>query len=101
MVQRPARPGLRHGPMLLSRPGLSDYYPRRALARGIAGKTYIRITIDAAGQVTDVQVITSQPAGVFEHAAGRVGRALNFRPARRAGKPIPAVVFLNLVWRVE
>jgi len=89
------------GPMLMSQPDLSAYYPRRALARGVTGKTQIRLIVDDVGRVTNVQVVTSHPAGVFEHAAGRVGRALSFRPAMREGKAISAVVFLNLVWKVE
>ncbi len=100
-IQKPAKPTPTRRPMLMSRPDLSDYYPRRALARGVTGKTQIRLTIDALGRVTNVQVVTSQPAGIFEHAAGRVGRTLSFRPAMREGKSVPAVVFLNLVWNVE
>ncbi len=101
MPQKLARPAAAHGPMLMSRPDLSDYYPRRALARGVTGTTKIHLTIDADGRVTNVQVVTSKPAGVFEHAAGRVGRALSFRPAMREGKAVSSVVFLNLVWKVE
>jgi protein TonB len=100
-VPRPGRPSGTRGPVLLGRPNLADYYPRRALRRGTAGQTRIRLTIDAAGRVTDVQVVTSRPPGVFEHAAGRVGRVLPFRPALRAGRPVAAVVSLNLVWKVE
>jgi len=101
VIRKPAKPATTRGPMLMSKPDLSDYYPKRALARGVTGKTQIRLTVDAAGRVTNVQVVASQPAGVFEHAAGRVGRTLSFRPAVREGKNVPAVVFLNLVWNVE
>jgi len=100
-LHKPAGSGPDRGPMLLSRPDLSDYYPRRALARGVTGRTRLRLTVDAIGRVTDVQVVASQPAGVFEHAAGRVGRVLHFRPAVRAGRNVPAVVSLSLVWKVE
>ena len=90
-----------HGPVLISRPDLSDYYPRRALLRGVTGRTTVRLTIDPAGRVTAVTVLRSQPAGVFEHAAGRVGRVLRFRPAMRQGRRVSAVVSLDIVWRVE
>jgi len=95
------KPSDTHGPMLVSRPSLSDYYPRRALLRGVTGRTTVRLQIDSAGAVTSVAVVASQPAGVFEHAAGRVGRVLRFRPAERQGKNVPAVVTLDIVWRVE
>lgn len=101
VIRKPAKPTPTSGPMLMSRPDLSNYYPKRALARGVTGKTQIRLTIDSAGRVTNVQVVSSEPAGIFEHAAGRVGRTLSFRPAMREGKSVPAVVFLNLVWNVE
>jgi len=100
----PARlgtPSNTHGPVLLGLPDLSSYYPRRALLQGVTGQTRLRLTVDALGRVTDAHVVSSQPAGVFDHAAGRVGRVLRFRPARRAGRPVPAVVSLNLSWKVE
>jgi len=89
------------GPALLGQPNLADYYPRRALLRGTTGRTRVRLTIDATGRVTDVQVLESSPAGVFDHAAGRVGRVLTFQPAIDRGRPVPAVVSLDIVWRVQ
>jgi len=98
---RPGRPSGTYGPALVSQPDLSDYYPRRALLRGVTGRTRIRLTVDALGRVTSAEVLTSQPAGVFEQAARRVGRVLQFRPARREGRPVPAVVSFDIVWKVE
>jgi len=93
---RPSR-----GPVLLRPPDLSDYYPRRARMRGTTGATRLRLTIDSGGRVTGVEVLASRPAGVFDHAARRVGRSLSFRPALRDGKAVPARVTLRLVWRLE
>jgi len=90
-----------HGPTLLGQPSLADYYPRRALLRGTTGRTRLRLALDAQGRVTDVQVLTSEPEGIFDHAAGRVGRVLRFRSAMREGCPVPAVVSLVIVWKVE
>jgi protein TonB len=95
-VVRPSR-----GPVLIRPPDLSEYYPRRARMRGTTGSTRIRLTVDADGRVTAVEVLESSPAGVFEHAARRVGRSLSFRPALREGKAVPARVTLRLVWRLE
>ncbi len=95
-VGRPSR-----GPVLLRPPDLSAYYPRRARMRGTTGRTQIRLTVDADGRVTGVEVLSSTPSGVFEQAARRVGRSLSFRPALRRGNPVPARVTLRLVWRLE
>jgi protein TonB len=93
---RPSR-----GPVLIRPPDLSEYYPRRARMRGTTGSTRVRLTVDSDGRVTAVEVLASTPAGVFEHAAQRVGRSLSFRPALRRGEPVPARVTLRLVWRLE
>ena len=93
---RPSR-----GPVLIRPPDLSAYYPRRARMRGTTGSTHLRLTLDSDGRVTAVEVLASSPAGVFEHAAGRVGRSLSFQPALRQGRPVPARVTLRLVWRLE
>jgi len=95
-VVRPSR-----GPVLMRPPDLSAYYPRQARMRGTTGATRVRLTVGADGRVTNVEVLASRPAGVFEHAARRVGRSLSFRPALREGKAVPARVTLRLVWRLE
>jgi TonB family protein len=89
------------GPVLISPPDLSHYYPRRALRLGTTGRTTVRLAVGADGRVGKVEVLNSTPAGVFEHAARRVGRALRFRPAVRGGRKVPASVSLNLIWKVE
>jgi len=99
----PAAPGAGGGlgPVLITPPDLSLYYPRLALRQGITGRTTIQLSIDADGRVRRVDVLRSTPGGVFDHAARRVGLALHFRPARRDGRKIPASVLLNLIWKVE
>jgi protein TonB len=69
--------------------------------RGTTGSSRIALTVDAGGRVTAVEVLDSEPAGVFEQAARRLGRALSFRPALREGRPVAARVTLRLVWRLE
>jgi len=89
------------GPVLIKPPDTSAYYPRRARMRGTTGSTRIELTVNASGGVTDVAVLDSTPAGVFEQAARRLGHVLSFRPALRQGRPVPARVTLRLVWRLE
>lgn len=93
--------GASRGPILVQPPNLEDYYPRRARMRRVTGKTSVRLTVGADGRVTDVQILNSTPPGVFENAARRVGRSLQFRPALRNDRPAAAAVSLNLIWRLE
>lgn len=69
---------------------LERFYPRAAKARGITGSSRIRSRIDATGRVLAVEVLESQPPGVFEQAAERLGRAQRYEPAQRAGQAVPA-----------
>ncbi len=93
--------GASRGPLLVQPPNLEDYYPRRARMRGVTGKTSVRLTVGADGRTTNVQILNSTPPGVFENAARRVGRSLQFRPALRNDRPTAAAVSLNLIWRIE
>jgi len=102
-----AKPGPRRhlatsrGPVLVEPPNLADYYPRRARLQGVTGRTGVRLTVGADGRVTDVEILSSTPPGVFDNAAQRLGRSLQFQPALKDDRPTPAAVSLNLIWRLE
>ncbi|MCS6969532.1 MAG: energy transducer TonB [Planctomycetota bacterium] len=85
----------------LGDPDLARFYPRLARLRGISGTTRLRCHIDEAGQVTAVEVLDSEPPGVFEDAAARLGRALRYRPAERAGRPVPSVEEVLIRWVLQ
>lgn len=80
---------------------LDHFYPRQARLRGLTGRTRLRLAIAADGQVSSVEVLTSEPPGVFEHAAERLGRSLRHHPATRAGQPVASVVERTIVWQVR
>lgn len=80
---------------------LDHFYPRNARLRGLAGSTRLRLAIAADGQVSSVEVLTSEPPGVFEHAAERLGRSLRHHPATRAGQPVASVLERTIVWNVR
>lgn len=80
---------------------LDRHYPRAAKARRVTGNSRIRSWIDASGRVTAVEVLDSQPPGVFEQAAERVGRAQRYVPARRGGTAVPTVQDTNIEWKLQ
>lgn len=80
---------------------LDHFYPRNARLRGLTGSTRLRLAIAADGQVSSVEVLASDPPGVFEHAAERLGRSLRHHPATRAGRPAASVVERTIVWKVR
>lgn len=60
-------------------------YPPAALASGQSGSVLLDIWLAADGRVTDVRVVKSQPAGVFDQAAIEAARTWHFDPTRRDG----------------
>lgn len=80
---------------------LERFYPRAARLRGLTGSTRVRLGIGADGAVTAVTVLASQPEGVFEAAAERLARSLRYRPALRAGAPVPSEVETVITWTLQ
>ena len=62
-------------------------YPDLARRAGIEGIVELEVSIDAAGAVTDVEVVRGLPLGMSEAAADAVHR-WKFKPARAASGPV-------------
>ncbi len=84
-VAREPAPGLLEAPAVLSR--TEPAYPEPARRAGIEGTVELEVSIDAAGKVTDVEVVRGLPLGLSEAAADAVHR-WTFRPARAASGPV-------------
>jgi len=68
-------------PALVRVSGDAPVYPREALREGIeAGRVVARVTVDAQGNVTDVDIVRSEPARVFDRAAKTALAGWKFRP---------------------
>jgi protein TonB len=83
----PAEPasGLVEPAAILTR--VDPAYPDLARRAGIEGTVELEVTIDAAGKVTDVEVVRGLPLGMSDAAADAV-RRWTFRPARTAAGPV-------------
>lgn len=64
--------------MPLVRPAAT--YPSRALARRIEGRVTARLSITPEGTVSDVDVINSEPPGIFDREAVRALYRYRFEP---------------------
>ncbi|MEZ4234861.1 MAG: TonB family protein [Myxococcota bacterium] len=81
-------------PALVAGPAIAAYveapYPPEAEAAGIEGTVKLRISLSAAGEVDEVEVI--EPAGHgFDEAAVDAVLAMEWTPARTAEGPVPVV----------
>ncbi len=67
---------------------VTPIYPDSARVNGIEGQVMLQIVVDEQGFVTEAEVISSKPAGLFEEAAVSAVLQWVFEPARSGGHPI-------------
>lgn len=80
---------------------LDRFYPYLARARGITGSSRLNLDVDADGAVTEVRIVGSVPAGVFESAATALARTLRFQPARQGGRVVATTTSLTIAWTIK
>jgi protein TonB len=80
---------------------LDRFYPRLAKQRGITGSTRVRLHISDGGRVVSVEILSSDPPGVFEQAAERLARSLSFHPATRAGQAVATQQDTIIAWTLQ
>jgi len=93
-------PGLVEAAAVLTR--VDPAYPDLARRAGIEGTVELEVAIDAAGKVTDVEVVRGLPLGMSDAAADAV-RRWTFRPARTASGPVASrkTIRIRFVVRAE
>ena len=65
VVQAPPKPAVRRG--ITKTSGDDPAYPREAIRAGVQkGRVVARLSIDESGKVTDVNIIASEPRGIFD-----------------------------------
>ena len=67
----------------------------------LTGITVLELAIDSNGRVTAVEVIESDPPGVFERAARRAARRLRYQPAARDGRAATGTTRVELEWKLD
>ncbi len=63
-------------------------YPGRQLARGIEGYVDLRFDVTEYGATQNIQVMSSEPVGVFDDAAVKAVKRWRYRPRMEEGVPV-------------
>jgi protein TonB len=91
-TEPPAKPKVRS----IAQPAYTD---EAARAAGIQGKVRIEITVDETGRVVDVKLVQGLSPGL-DAAALAAGRAAQFEPAVRCGKPVRATFKIGIRFEI-
>lgn len=76
-------------------------YPEDADRQRVSGKVRLQLKLEADGRVVDVDVVSSTPPGAFDDAAVKAFRAASFAPALKNGRPVRALVLIEVVFDWE
>ena len=76
-------------------------YPSQALSRKIEGYVVLRLQVTKEGTVSDVEVVDSDPKGVFEREAIRAAWRYKFKAKLVDGKPVEQVATLPFEFNLE
>jgi len=91
------------GPALVSQPDAAEMrslYPEAARRGALEGDVRLELLVSETGEVVEVKVVRSAGSG-FDEVAERLVRRFRFRPAVRAGRPVPARIPWTYKFRLE
>ena len=71
-------------------------YPPDALARKISGAVEVEFTVTPEGKVTDIQIQSAEPPGVFDQAASSALSQSRYQPVQRDGVAVAQRTRLRL-----
>ena len=76
-------------------------YPEAAARQKQSGKVRLQLKLEADGHVSDVRVVSADPAGVFEESAIEAFRDVQFTPAQKGGRPVRALLEIEVGYEWE
>ena len=79
---------------------LDPDYPDAALRKSIEGWVELSYVVTADGKVTNIKILDSTPAGVFDDAASKALSRLRYKPTIQAGKPIAVSTKVRIAFRM-
>lgn len=78
--------------------GTPPKYPLSALRDNVTGKVLLQIGIDANGKPVTVNIVQSEPPGVFDAVASAAASAWTFKPAMHDGVAIATQVLMPITF---
>lgn len=76
-------------------------YPYDADRQRLSGKVRLQLKLEADGRVRDIEIVSANPPGVFDESAIRAFRDARFAPAQKGGRPVRALVVIEVVYDWE
>lgn len=76
-------------------------YPERAKQRQLEGQVIVSVHIDEQGKVLNVQILESDPPGVFDAAVMEASKNWSFTPAKYKGQGVDTWVNIPLPFRLN
>lgn len=73
-------------------------YPADADRRRLSGKLRLQLKLQADGRVSDVEILSATPPGIFDESALQAFREARFSPAQKNGRPVRALVQIEVVY---
>lgn len=73
-------------------------YPAEADRQRVSGTLRLQLKLEADGRVSDIEIVSATPPGVFEDSAIKAFRDARFAPAQKNGRPVRALVVIEVVY---
>ncbi|ADD68374.1 TonB family protein [Denitrovibrio acetiphilus DSM 12809] len=75
-------------------------YPFTAKRRQVTGKVILKFLVKSSGEVSDMQIVSSEPEGVFDEAVRNAIARWRFKPGIYDGKPVNTWVVAPFEFRM-
>jgi protein TonB len=75
-------------------------YPQAAAAKGVEGFVEVRFNVSTQGTVSDVTIVQSQPAEIFDRAAIAAVRRWKYNPKFVDGVPVESRMQVRLKFKL-
>lgn len=79
---------------------VSADYPRVAKDNGLTGMVELRFTVQPDGSTTGIEVVRSEPEGVFEASAIAAVAQWRYEPVLRDGQPVAQRAMVRISFRL-
>jgi TonB family protein len=80
---------------------LEPIYPAHARLRRMEGAVVLQFVVEADGTTSGVEIVSSDPPGVFDAVASRAVERWRFRPGTKDGQAVPVRVRQRMTFKLE